>query len=142
MSTKTSASAQSAADIPANSFATTLAQLGKGNTLAELSTELNRTVRAVRDTGKRGKLVYTLVIEPVDGTDGAQVVLTDKIKCDTPSPDRKSSLFFTTDTGDLTRRDPNQAEFPFGTERAQTEAAERRDAEGKVTLAQLKSQAK
>lgn len=102
---------QAPEETSANTFATTLAQLGKGNNLAELSSELNRTVMAVRSTGKKGKITYTLCIDPVPGTDGAQVVLTDKIKCETPSPDRKSSLFFTTEEGALTRRDPNQMDW-------------------------------
>lgn len=131
-------------DSPANAFATTLAALGKGNNLAELSSELNRLVRAVRDTGKKGKLVYTLNLDPVEGTDGAQVVASDAIKCVSPSPDRKSTLFFTTDDGELTRRDPNQTEFPFGDTAAgaaaQVEAAGRRDREARLTMEQLKAQ--
>lgn len=94
-----------------NTFATTLAQLGKGDSLAELSAKLGDTVAAVRATGKKGKLTYTLAIEPVPGTDGAQVVLRDKVKMEKPEPERKSSLFFTTDAGGLSRRDPNQRDW-------------------------------
>lgn len=136
------AAATPTAEESANAFAITLAQLGKGNNLAELSSELNRLVRAVRATGKKGKLAYTLHVVPVDGTDGAQVVLTDEIKLNTPSPDRKSSLFFTTDDGQLTRRDPNQRDWIEEQEalarQAAAQAPQKHDA---ISLQEMKASA-
>lgn len=117
---------------PANTFARTLAELGKGNSLAELSASITEIVQAVRATGKEGKLVYTIRIKPVS-SDGGQVVVSDKIDPDVPKPDRKTTLFFTTEDGDLSRRDPNQTDWLEEQERL---AAEKR---GTITMEALQT---
>lgn len=99
------------AEAAPNSFATMLAQLGRGDSLAELSAKVTELVAAVRHTGKKAKMTYTLVIEPVAGTDGTQVIVRDKLKPEKPEPDRKTSLFFTTEAGGLSRRDPQQRDW-------------------------------
>ena len=82
------------------------------------------------------------MIEPVSGTDGTQVVLTDTIQCVTPSPDRKSSLFFTTEDGGLTRRDPNQRDWVEEQETLARKAGEQPPQKhGAISLQDLKSSA-
>jgi hypothetical protein len=96
---------------PVNTFATTLAQLGKGASLAELSAELTKVVAAVRTTHKGAELKYKIKITPVKGTEGTQVIVTDDVSVKMPSSDRKPTLFFTADDGSLSRKDPNQRDW-------------------------------
>jgi lambda repressor-like predicted transcriptional regulator len=96
---------------PANTFATTLAQLGKGSSLAELSTKLTEAVAAARNTHKKAELKYKLIIAPVKGTEGTQVIVTDDVAVKLPSIDRKPTLFFTDEDGTLSRKDPNQRDW-------------------------------
>jgi hypothetical protein len=96
---------------PVNTFATTLAQLGKGASLAELSAELTKVVTAVRTTHKAAELKYKIKIVPVKGTDGTQVIVTDDVSVKMPSNDRKPTLFFTDEDGSLSRKDPNQRDW-------------------------------
>jgi len=103
--------AGAADEAPANAFATTLAQLDKGSTLAELSAALTDLVAACRATGKKGALKYRLVIKPLPNTDGAQVMCVDEVRAEIPTADRRATLFFTTEEGRLTRKDPNQRDW-------------------------------
>lgn len=121
-----------------NLFATTLAQLDKGNSLAELSAAIVKIVAAVRATGKKGTLKYTLTIQPVPNTDGAQVICVDKVDPDVPEPDRRATLFFTGEDGTLSRRDPNQRDWIADQEemakRAAAETPRKHDAISKEDL--------
>jgi len=118
---------------PGNVFAMTLASIDKGAALAELSASLTEVVQAVRATGKRGELAYKLVIQPVPNTDGAQVICADELKVKIPKPDRKATLFFTTEEGGLSRKDPHQRDWIDEVEaREAAERAKRQELEAKV----------
>lgn len=82
-----------------------------GETLEELSDKLNELVAAVQSTGKKGKLVLTVEVEPVKGT-GGQVVVSDDVVCKKPELTRGATIFFATPENNLSRRDPRQADLP------------------------------
>ncbi len=78
----------------------------------ELSQKLYSCVEAVRDTGKKGSLQLTINIELFDG-DPDRVVINDKIILKMPEHDRKMSVFYATEDGNLSRTDPNQLSPEF-----------------------------
>jgi hypothetical protein len=103
--------APDAADKPRD-FALFLMEHAKGRSHDELSMALRALVLAVAETGKPGKLTYTVTIRPQAKVEGA-VLIADAIKVALPELDRAESIFFTTESGDLSRTDPHQASL-FG----------------------------
>lgn len=90
-------------------FIDTLIELRNGGAAIELSNGLEEVVKAVRTTGKPGKVTLTLSIKPADkGPDVETVFLQDQIKLDAPKPDKKLTLFFANDNNQLTRNDQRQ----------------------------------
>jgi hypothetical protein len=91
-------------------FADWLREQSKGATHDELSDALHRVVSAVRETGKKGRLMFVVTVAPMK--DGVDVLLvTDEVTTSLPKPDRKPSLFYPDRSGNLSRTDPNQLEF-------------------------------
>lgn len=91
-------------------FADWLREQAGGKSHDELSVALYDLVQRVRDTGKKGSIVYTISVGPMKG-DKDVIVIDDQIKLKLPEHDRKASLFYTDKTGNLTRNDPNQLQF-------------------------------
>lgn len=97
----------SAAEDRPRDFALFLMEHAKGRSHDDLSAALRAVVLAVSETGKPGKLTYTLTIRPQSNVEGA-VLIADAIKTSVPEFDRAESIFFATESGDLTRSDPRQ----------------------------------
>lgn len=76
------------------------------STHAELSEKLQALTTAVRETGKKGTLGITITVGLFDG-DPDRIVIGDKITMRMPEHDRKDSIFFPTQSGQLSRTDPN-----------------------------------
>jgi hypothetical protein len=93
-------------------FAVFLMEHAKGRSHDDLSAALRSLVLAVAETGKPGKLIYTLTIRPQSNVEGA-VVIADTIKLTEPVLDRPESIFFASESGDLSRTDPRQSSL-FG----------------------------
>lgn len=91
-------------------FADWLREQAGGKSHDELSEALFDLVQRVRDTGKKGSVIYTISVGPMKG-DKDVLVIDDQIKLKLPEHDRKASLFYTDKTGNLTRNDPNQLAF-------------------------------
>lgn len=89
---------------PSNAFSRLLSEFRDGESLAELSEKLQELVAAVRDTGKPGRLVYTLIVKP----SGNAHVVTDQITGKIPEMPRDAAIFFATEECTLQRDDPNQ----------------------------------
>lgn len=89
-------------------FAAFLLEQSRGKTHRELSEALRDLVSRVRETGRKGSLQYTLVVEPMRGDDLA-VMTSDDVKLRLPQFDRPGSVFYVDDGGDLIRDDPRQA---------------------------------
>ena len=91
-------------------FADWLREQAGGKSHEELSDALYDLVQRVRDTGKKGNVIYTISVGPMKG-DSDVLVIDDQIKLKLPEHDRKASLFYTDKTGNLTRNDPQQLTF-------------------------------
>lgn len=91
-------------------FADFLREQSGGRTHEELTDALAEVVAAVRDTGKKGTLTLTINVTPLKNGGGALTV-TDTVKKGVPVHDRRASIFYATDSGSLTRDDPQQPTF-------------------------------
>lgn len=91
-------------------FTDIIAELARGEVVADLSGDLNDLVAAVKLTGKKGSLTFTLDVKELSAEDGT-VGITAKIKVTLPKAGRGESLFFVTEDHNLSRRDPRQAEL-------------------------------
>jgi hypothetical protein len=90
-------------------FIDTLIAMRNGGAAIELEQALEEVVKAVRKTGKTGKLTLTVQVQPADkGPDIDTVFLQDKVKIDAPKPDKKLTLFFANESNQLTRNDTRQ----------------------------------
>lgn len=87
-------------------FASWLVEQAGGKTESELTDGLRDLVTRVADTGKRGSMQLTVVVEPMK-EDASMLLIKDEIKLKLPEHDRKASIFWQKD-GELLRNDPNQ----------------------------------
>ena len=92
---------------------TILTTLNKGRKMHELSTEIEKLVSAVRETGKAGSISMELSVKPT-AADATQVFVSLKIVGKHPKPDEKETLFFTTRDNALVRNNPEEQDLPFG----------------------------
>lgn len=90
-----------------NFFVKLLQEFREGESIAELSENLQALVSAVRETQKKGKLIYTIEVSP----QGDAVVVGDKIQLKAPEMPRDASIFFATEENTLQRDNPNQRQF-------------------------------
>ena len=89
-----------------DAFIDTLKAQRDGLMASELEHALRELVEAVKATGKAGKLQITLKLTPHKG---GVMLLEDDFKLSCPQTDKDTStVFFPTDTNDLSRRDPRQ----------------------------------
>lgn len=91
-------------------FADFLREQSRGTTHDEMSETLHRLIARVRDTGKKGSLQLTINVAPLKG-DADVLVVSDEIKVRLPEHDRKASMFYPDENGNLSRTDPNQLTF-------------------------------
>lgn len=97
-------------DIFVRPFSDWLREQAGGKSHDELSDALYDLVQRVKDTRKKGSIVYTISVGPMKG-DQDVLVIDDQIKLKLPEHDRKASLFYTDRVGNLTRTDPQQLDF-------------------------------
>ena len=91
-------------------FGDVLGDLAGGTTYDALGEALTELVLAVRETGKQGKLTFTLTVK-ANGKSG--ISLTDTISNKLPASPRGDTLFFTDQDGGLHRNDPQQRDLPL-----------------------------
>lgn len=88
-----------------------LSQIRGGAAINDAAKDLNELVRAVKDTGKAGKLTITLLVEP-DKADNTVVTIQPDVTLKLPKKARAKGIFYVDDkTGDLTREDPRQLDM-------------------------------
>lgn len=113
-------------------FADWLREQGGGRTHDELSETLRDLVDAVLATGKGGSLTFTLSLKPLEKGNTNALIVTDKVTVKAPQLERKSSVFFPDQDGNLRRTDPNQLVFePM----RDVSAPEDRDTDGRARAA-------
>jgi hypothetical protein len=93
-----------------SNFADVLGNLEGGHTFASLNDDLAELVSAVQMHRKPGEISVTLKVTP-NGERAVSVTAATKVKM--PEPSKGVTTFFTTQAGDLLRRDPNQPELPL-----------------------------
>ncbi|GAA1909199.1 hypothetical protein GCM10009737_07970 [Nocardioides lentus] len=91
-------------------FADFLREQSRGSTHNELTEGLHDLIAAVVETGRKGTLTLTISVAPMK-KDTERLLVSDLVKVSKPQPDRKESLYFADDNGNLTRNDPNQPTF-------------------------------
>lgn len=90
-------------------FADVLLEINRGRTHNEASTKLQDLIEAVMATGKKGQLA--LVITVSKSKAHGQVEIVDDLRLKMPAADRAASIFYVTDSHNLSRNDPNQPEL-------------------------------
>lgn len=93
-----------------NSFQLFVAHQRSGDFLAEVSEALRAVAGAVWRLGKPGKLVIELTAKPVSGS---AIAIADKITIKAPEEAPDLAIFYVSDDGALSRKDPRQREFAF-----------------------------
>ena len=91
-------------------FADVLREIQGGVAHDELSVAFRDLIVAIEETGKGGKITFTLDVKPMKGGDGV-LVLTPAHAAKMPQHDRKASLFYATKDGNVTKENPNQLAF-------------------------------
>jgi len=93
-------------------FVAWLQEQRKGVAHAECSDALQDLIRAVRDTGRAGKMTLTIDVKPA--SKGQDVVLVkDSIKLSLPEHEREEAIYFVDKDGNLSRENPNQQRLPL-----------------------------
>ena len=89
-------------------FSVFLQDLQDGRTHAEMSAKLTELIEAVRSTGRGGEIVLAIKVKPATRGDVDKVTITDDVRLKLPAHDRKTDIFWLTDTGELSRNHPRQ----------------------------------
>jgi len=92
-------------------FAAFMQEHRNGSLHSELSDLLAELVIAAREVGKKGSL--TIKLEVVPNADGQTVTIGDTVVLKKPEPNRGTGIWFSDETGNLSRRNPMQPELPF-----------------------------
>lgn len=94
----------------ARPFTGFLQEQRRGALHQELSDALAECVAAVTEHGKVGTVTLTLKIKPA----GDQMVqIFDGLKTSAPQGEKAPSIFYTDETGNVSRTDPRQMEMPL-----------------------------
>lgn len=88
----------------AREFIDILTDLDDGEVNIMLSKELPRVVAAVMETGRAGSLTLKIDIK----REKRMAIVKASVSTKIPAPDSESSIFYTTEDGDLCREDPRQ----------------------------------
>lgn len=87
-----------------------LRDIAHGDCVFDLAKGIEKVVKGVRDTSKKGKVELKILLEPFKG-DPCRIVVAYECKVSPPPTPRPVSMFFSTMNNTLQRRDPNQVEF-------------------------------
>lgn len=90
-------------------FKDVLLELGEGATHSELSDAFWELLQRVQDTGKAGSLTLQIAIA---ASGAGRIEVKDEVKLKLPEFNRPQTAFFVDNSGNASRRDPNQPEIP------------------------------
>ncbi|CAI1133734.1 Uncharacterised protein [Serratia fonticola] len=93
------------------SFSQHLSYINKGTLDSELSEELARVIKAVRETGKKGAITLVLTCSMLNTRDENTMKITPTVKTSIPELGRAETIMFSTADGDLMRDDPSQVQM-------------------------------
>jgi hypothetical protein len=92
-------------------FTNTIGGVRKGALIDELSVKLQELTIAVRKAGRPGRLLLTLDLKPASVGDDTTLIIEDDVSIKLPKPQRARTIMFSTEDGQLLRKDPRQAEL-------------------------------
>lgn len=92
-------------------FARFLAEFPRGRLPLDLSAAMAECVTATQLTGKVSRFTLTVTMRPTKGIDG-ELEVTSEVSTKPAKGDVPSLVFYPTNTGGLSRRDPNQPTLP------------------------------
>lgn len=99
-------------EIQVRPFAAVLADLGRAVVIDEAGVQLQQLAATVKETGKKGRLVLTVEIQPMKGNEAALMVHA-KTDLKLPSSEPIGGVFFPDQHGNLLREDPRQIAIPL-----------------------------
>lgn len=96
-------------------FGQFVAEMEDGDLHADLTARMQALIEAMREdaAARGGKSAGTMTVAFAFSMDGAEVEAKAEIAVKMPKPKRGRSIFWTTDDGHLTRRNPRQRDLPF-----------------------------
>lgn len=86
-------------------------QMDQGAVAFGFAQRMAEVVKAVRETGKKGKITLELSIEPLPKFGESATSLKPQIKASVPYPDYKQAIKFAAQDGTLSGDDPKQRKF-------------------------------
>jgi hypothetical protein len=95
-------------ELPKLNVIEVLKELRKGKTLFDLQDGLQELVHAVRETKRKGKIVFEMGVECRTPGNASSVEITDKVTVKLPEKLRERTTMFTTNKNTLQRTDPRQ----------------------------------
>ncbi|WP_067470109.1 hypothetical protein [Actinomadura macra] len=99
-------------EIQVRPFADVLRDLGRATVIDEAAVQLQQLASTVAETGKKGRLVLTVEIQPMKGHEAALMVHA-KTDLKLPSSEPIGGVFFPDQHGNLLREDPRQLSIPL-----------------------------
>lgn len=93
---------------PPMNFIALLQSMRRGEILAEGDSHLTKVVEAIREHGGKGSITLSLALKM---NKAGQIEITPDLKSQAPRRALSTGIFFADDDGNLTRRDPNQADW-------------------------------
>lgn len=98
-----------------NSFAFIAANHCDGQLNQEMSDAVRDVVQAVRQTGKSGKIVLEMDIQPASKGAGNAIVIKHQVTPKKPKFEKDATIFFADDQHNLYRENPMQKQFDLRT---------------------------
>jgi hypothetical protein len=108
-----------------NPFLKCLSTLASGDAMIDAGEELNSLSTQVGKLNEKGSFTLKLALKPLKGA----IQISYEIKTTPPKRENEASLFYVREDGSLSRNDPRQKEFGFGSREDRALAAERRNPE-------------
>lgn len=99
----------------------TLSLIHRGNFMINCGRKMQELTDAIKETGKKGRIVISLDVAPSGLKHGrvSTVEIRPDVSIVKPKHDQGKVTFFVTEDNKLVREDPSQAEMDFGPEGAQ-----------------------
>jgi hypothetical protein len=99
--------------VPLESFVEMLSKLEQGGVVEEIEDHLRNVVRKVTETNQAGSVTITLKVMPGNSKKSSnQIRIEEKVASSVPRLSGES-IFFATETGDLSRHNPEQGALSF-----------------------------
>jgi hypothetical protein len=100
-------------DKPREGFAAICKTLNKGKFAEEIDEAIKSVALSSKDLGKAGSVTIKVTFAPIANSAGRQIFIGGIVEKKQPVKDKKRSLFYIGDDGQVQRDNPNQIEMSF-----------------------------